>query len=166
MRKIILFLLAAMLLGACCKEQPDLDAYKKEILELHRGFISAHLAKDVESIAEPTADGYLFVAGGEVEISNAGKVAEWLERYFARTEFTEYSDVADPIIGISDDGSLAWSIVQVRVAGTSRGEDGTEEPFDTLWAWITLYKREGEGWLRISDVSTYRPYESGEQEGL
>lgn len=160
MGKFVFLLLAVLLISACCREEPDLNAYKQEILELHRGFIAAHLAKDVEAIAAPTADGYLFVADGEVEISNADKVTEWLEEYFSRTEFTEYRDVSDPVIGISNDGSLAWSIVQVRVAGTSRTEDGAEKPFDNVWAWITLYKRVGNSWLRISDVSTVKPYES------
>lgn len=161
MKNSMFLLLVVLLLSACCREQPDIESYKQEILELHRGFIEAHLAKDVESIAGPTADGYLFVTDGEVNASNADIVAEWLEDYFARTEFTEYSDVADPIIGISDDGSLAWAIVQVRVAGTSKADDGAEKPFDTVWAWITLYSREGDRWIRISDVSTYKTYGNG-----
>lgn len=39
------------------------------------------------------------------------------------------------------DGSIAWSIVQVKVAGRDRDESGTEKDFDLIWAWVTLYER-------------------------
>ena len=83
-----------------------------------------------------------------------------LAPYLAETEFSHYEDVAEPIVGISDDGSVAWSIVQVRVAGTRTGDDGAEHAFDTVWAWLTLYRRTVNGWERITDVSTNRPYGS------
>lgn len=89
---------------------------------------------------------------------DAAGVEAMLGPYLAETEFSHYEDVADPIVGVSDDGSTAWSIVQVRVAGTRTGDDQTPRSFDTRWAWLTLWRRDGEGWKRVADVSTNRPF--------
>lgn len=145
---------------ASCRQGVDTESLRQEILDLHRSFIRAHLEKDAEFIAEPTAPEYVFVANGLVEKMNADEMEEMLSGYLDATEFSHYTDVADPIIGFSDDRSLAWAIVQVRVAGSQSGPDGASSGFDTRWAWITLYRRAGDGWLRITDVSTNRPFES------
>jgi len=89
---------------------------------------------------------------------SAADVRAMLEPYLAETEFSHYEDVAEPIVGVSDDGSTAWSIVQVRVAGTRTGDDRVPHTFDTVWAWLTLYRRDGEGWQKFVDVSTHRPF--------
>ena len=91
---------------------------------------------------------------------SADDVEQMLMPYLAATEFSAYENVSDPIIGFSKDGSLVWSIVQVRVAGTEKVSNETTESFDTLWAWITLYERRGDKWLKIADVSTKRPYDA------
>jgi len=159
--QIVLALLSTLSLLAsfgCCRG-PDLEQRGQEILSLHQSFIQAHLDKDAAFLAKPTADDYLFVAHGEVQPRSASEVEAMLAPYLAETEFSHYEDVAEPIVGISDDGSTAWSIVQVRVAGTRTGDDGVPRTFDTLWAWLTLYRRDGDGWLRVADVSTNRPFE-------
>jgi ketosteroid isomerase-like protein len=142
-----------------CSRDSDTESIQQEILDLHRSFIQAHLDKDAAFLAAPTADDYLSVARGEVTPMDADEVEKILAPYLAATEFSHYEDVAEPFIGVSDDGSLAWSIVQVRVAGERTGNDSTVSSFDTRWAWLTLYRREGDGWKRIADVSTNRPFD-------
>lgn len=78
------------------------------------------------------------------------------DSYLSNTTFTEYKDLREPIIGYSKDGSIAWSIVQMRVAGRSKRSDGSESEFDDIWAWITLYEREGGRWIRLGEVSSLR----------
>ena len=160
MRVLICGAAALLILTAgCCRQEPDTDSLRAEILELHRSFIQAHLDKDVDFIVKPTAPGYLFVSNGLVQEMDAGMMKGMLSAYLDSTRFTEYRDMAEPIIGFSEDGTLAWAIVQVRVAGTRALPDGSSHTYDTLWAWITLYQRSDEGWLRIADVSTDRPYD-------
>jgi hypothetical protein len=153
-------ILALMVIGGCCPGD-DPEELKQEIRALHQSFIQAHLDKDAAFLASPTADDYLSVARGEVTSMTAPEVEAMLAPYLAATEFSHYEDLADPIIGVSNDGSLAWSIVQVRVAGTRAGEDDGANRFDTRWAWLTLYRRDGSGWERIADVSTNRPFDQG-----
>ena len=155
----ILIVGTLLLSAAACCQGPDLEASRQQILDLHQSFIQAHLDKDAAFLAEPTADDYLAVINGHVRPMSAKDVEQRLAPYLAETEFSHYEDVAEPIIGFSDDGSIAWSIVQVRVAGERTGDDDTEQSFDTLWAWLTLYRRDGDRWQRIADVSTNRPFD-------
>ena len=46
----------------------------------------------------------------------------------------------------------------VRVAGARTADDGETASYDTLWAWLTLYRRDGDTWQRIVDVSTNQPF--------
>ena len=156
---VVMSVLALVVLTGCGQD-PELEEYRKEILSLHASFIEAHLEKDAAFLAKPTADDYLSVARGEVVKMSAAEVEARLAPYLAATEFSFYTDLEDPIVGISDDGSIAWSIVQVRVAGTRTGEGDETSSFDTRWAWLTLYRRDGDGWQRIADVSTNRPFGS------
>ena len=160
MHKTIVVLSAlGLLLSASCRQAPDLEQRRREIFALHQDLIQAHLEKDATALAEPTADDYLSVSRGEVHPMSTADVRAMLEPYLAETEFSHYEDVAEPIVGVSDDGSTGWSIVQVRVAGTRTGNDGESRTFDTVWAWLTLYRHDGDGWQRIADVSTNRPFE-------
>ena len=95
----------------------------------------------------------------------AAEVEARLAPYLAETEFSHYEDLEAPIIGVSEDGSIAWSIVQVRVAGTRTGAEDEQYSYDTRWAWLTLYRRHGDSWKRIADVSTNRPYEDNAEIG-
>ena len=76
--------------------------------------------------------------------------------YLNNTTFTEYRDLQEPIIGFSKDGSVAWSIVQVKVAGKRTIENGAERDLDFTCAWITLYERQGDKWLRLTEVSNFK----------
>ena len=145
-----------------CQRSFDSEQAHAEILELHRSFIEAHLAEDVSALTRPIPDDYLFVANGDVRTLNGNDVQNNFERYFDTTTFSHYKDTDEPIVGFSKDGTLAWAIVQVRVAGTTHRESGPDSPFDTQWAWITLYERRDGEWSRISDVSTNRPFTESE----
>jgi ketosteroid isomerase-like protein len=141
-----------------CSPAPDAEQRRQEIIALHQSMIQAHWDKDAAALAAPTADDYVAVSSGEVVPMSATEVEAMLAPYLAETEFSHYEDFAEPIVGVSDDGSAAWSIVQVRVAGTRTGVDGVAHTFDTIWAWLSIYRRDGDGWKKITDVSTNRPY--------
>jgi len=156
--KFILFALILMT-AVSCRQPPDHESLRAEILEMHRDFIQAHLDKDAAFIAKPTSPDYLSVSDGIVRNIDASEMEQMLSEYLNSTKFSTYNNVAEPIIGISRDGSLAWSIVRVRVAGQRSRPQGPLQNFDTLWAWLTLYQRNGDQWLRIADVSTNRPFD-------
>lgn len=151
-------LFAAVAVAGMSCARPDLEALRAEVADLHRSFIQAHLDKDATFLAEPTSPDYLSVSNGQVQKMSADEMERMLAEYLGATEFSAYQDTAEPVIGVSRDGSLAWAVVQVRVAGTRTMPDDSTRAFDTQWAWITLYQRSGDRWLRLVDVSTNRPY--------
>jgi len=155
----VLVSVACLLMALGCAQGPDLDRSRREILSLHESLIQAHLDKDAAALAKPTADDYVSVSRGEVHPMSATDVEAMLAPYLDETEFSHYEDIAEPMVGVSDDGSIAWSIVQVRVAGTRTGADSEPRTFDTAWAWLTLYRRDAESWQRIVDVSTNHPFD-------
>ena len=76
--------------------------------------------------------------------------------YINNTTFYEYKDLQDPIIGFSDDYSTAWIICQLKVSGDRKLEYGTIRKIDFTCAWLTLYKRENDRWITLTEVSTFK----------
>jgi len=137
-----------------CQSRPDTDVLKSEILDFHKKFIDDHLNKNIESFVEDYAEDYIFVAQGEIGYRARDEFTSSFKNYLNSTTFTEYRDLQEPVIGFSKDGSMAWSIVKVKVAGSRNMEDGSTKDFDVTYAWITLYERQGDKWIRTVEVST------------
>ena len=150
----ILFLFSMTLHG--CHSQTDLEALGSEILELHKSAIEAHLNKDVDFLVQDLSDGFVSVSNGEIEYPTGEELRSSFSSYLNNTTFSQYTDLREPIIGFSKDGSLAWSIVQVKVAGTRKMDDETERDLDFTCAWITLYEREGSRWIKLAEVSSFK----------
>lgn len=153
------FVLTAVSLGMLlvrCRPTPDFDALRSEILDLHQQTIDAHWKKNVDFFIEHMADDYFAVQNGEIRRPTKEETAAEYERYLSTTTFKEYRDLQEPIVGFSKDGSIAWSIVQVKVAGRDREESGAEEDFDLTWAWITLYGRKEGRWVWLGEASNFK----------
>jgi len=133
----------------------DIDL-SQEILDLHKTEIDAHLKKDVDFFVQDISEDYLAVSGGEIRKPTLEETRLKFSNYLNNTVFAEYRDLCEPIIGFSKDGSLAWSIVQVKIVGRCTMDDGSERDLDFTCAWITLYERQDDKWMRLADVSTFK----------
>jgi len=133
---------------------PDLEAIKQEIIGLHRADIQAHLNGDVEHLVQGQSRDFTSVHSGEVRRPTPEETRAALTRYLGNTTFTEYRDLQEPVIGVSPDGSTAWSIVQVKVAGHRGGAPGPS--IDFTCAWVTIYRRQGDAWKRVVEASTFK----------
>ena len=133
----------------------DIDL-SQEILDLHKTEIDAHLNKDVDFFVQDISEDYLAVSGGEIRKPTLEETRLKFSNYLNNTVFAEYRDLCEPIIGYSKDGSLAWSIVQVKIVGRRTMDDGSERDLDFTCAWITLYERQDDKWMRLADVSTFK----------
>ncbi len=118
--------------------------------------INAHLNKDIDFFTENIADDYFSVGRGEIRHPEPDEIRMNFSNYLYNTEFSEYRDLQEPIVEFSKDGSLAWLIVQVKVAGERKMETDSIHTFDVTWAWITLYEREEDKWIRLGEVSNYK----------
>jgi hypothetical protein len=144
---------SGVLLLQGCRPEPDFEALREEILSLHLASIEAHLNKDVDFFTRDVADDYVVVSNADVFHPTEEQTKAQFSNYLNRTDFTEYRDLRDPIIGFSDDGSVAWSIVQVKVAGVQTSDDGQQQFVNFKSAWINLFKRDSNRWIRITNVS-------------
>lgn len=154
----ILILFSVLFLLSCfgCQSRPDLDALKSEIRELHRQTIEAHFAKNINFFTKDLSAEFISVSNGEIRFPTREEINAQFSSYLKSTEFSKYEDLREPIIGISEDGSVGWSVVQVKVTGTRRLEDGSQRDLNFTCAWITLYQREGDRWIRTAEVSNFR----------
>jgi len=152
--KIFITLLIVSLIG--CQSSPDFEALTEELSEIHKKFIAAHLEKNVDFFVQDLAEDYLFVARGEISHPTTEEIRSDMSDYLNNTKFSEYRDTQEPIIGFSKDGSLGWSIVRVKVAGKRTMEDGSERDTDFICAWITLFERQGDRWIRLGEVSSFK----------
>jgi hypothetical protein len=150
----MLILLSITLLR--CDSQQDFEALRSEILKLHRLTIEAHLNNDVDFLIQNLSDDFMSVSNGEIDFPTKEETKSRFSSYLNNTTFSEYADLREPIIGFSKDGSVAWSVVQVKVVGKRKMEDGIERELDFTCAWITLYEREGSRWIKLAEVSNFK----------
>ncbi len=134
----------------------DFERLEQEILDHHRRAIQAHLDKDVEFLVEDMSERFFSVAEREIRHPSQAEVKATLTDYLTHTAFTEYRDLVEPEVGFSDDGSVAWANVQVKVSGERRYDDGARRPIDFVCAWLTLYRRVGDRWTKLGEVSTWK----------
>jgi len=153
LRTILTFLTIA---AVGCHSDSDIEKFRAEILALHKQTIDAHWKKDVGFFIQDISDNYFSVNNGEIRRPSKEEITRQFTDYLSNTTFTEYRNLQEPIIGISNDGSLAWSLVKVKVAGKRRTENGTQRDLDFTCAWITLYARQGKKWIRSGEVSSFQ----------
>jgi hypothetical protein len=125
-------------------------------MELHRMNIEAHLNKNVDYFVQNLSDEFMSVSNGEIDFPAKEEIRSNFSGYLNSTTFSQYADLREPIVGFSKDGSVAWSVMQVRVAGKQMLDDDAERDLDFTCAWITLYEREGSRWIKLAEVSNFK----------
>ena len=137
-----------------CKQNPDKEVLKDQILGLHQKLIDAHFEKNLDFFTQGLSDNFISVKNGEIARPTLQQISESYKDYINNTTFSEYRDLQEPIIGFSEDGSIGWSIVQVKVMGDRNLEDGTVRKVNFVCAWLTLYEMSDIGWRILTEVST------------
>jgi hypothetical protein len=110
----------------------------------------------VEFIIDDLDEGFFSMSEAEVTYPTKENHRKRFKDYLNNTSFTEYSSLEEPVIGFSDDGSIAWGNYRVRVSGVRKGGDGVDSEFSFDCAWLWLYRRAGDRWMRIGEVSTWK----------
>jgi len=112
--------LFACALRAGDQSNDDADA----ILRLHQELLDSHIRHDVAGVLAAESEQLVVVSRGEVHFPSRAERFNQFERYLCSVEFEEYRDLIDPMVRVSDDGTLGWLIAQARSPipslGTSR----------------------------------------------
>ena len=125
------------------------------LLQLHGAAMQAHLDQDVEAILEDESEDYVVASRGQVDTPTKQERRDLLGPYLAGTNFTVYRDEIEPIVRVSDDGTLGWVIVRVYARGTQTTPSGESRPIEFTSAWIELYEKRDDNWMRVGNVSNF-----------
>ena len=146
------YLSLIFLFSACCQRE-DFDKQKAEkallkILELQR---TAHFQKDASLFVQNFQDTSWMMNKGIITQFIRQKDAQRFSDYFGAVDFIKWDGVKDPVLNFSNDGSLAYALVQKQVILKNR----STFKVDTVdYAWLSLYRRYGNQWLLEGNVST------------
>jgi len=100
---------------------------------------------------------------GEITRPDRKARREGLGPYLEQTRFSKYRDKVPPIVKVSADLSLGWVIVQVEARGDRTTPRGRVEPLEFVSAWIELYEKGNGRWIRVGNVSNFKPSAGGER---
>ena len=158
MKKILQLILILFISTSCSKsELIDKLEEKDKILKLHNAQRDYHFNKDSISFANQLSENFVSVNKG---IISTPKIEETISRYngyFSSVEFIKWDDVAEPIIKFSDDGSMAYTIVDKIVTLTYKDQNGNTVEGETHFAWTAIYKKYGDKWKIDCVTSTQKP---------
>ncbi|UCE25377.1 MAG: hypothetical protein JSU74_04855 [Candidatus Zixiibacteriota bacterium] len=160
--KLLVFVLTLCLAGVvihgCC-EKVDLEAHRQELLRLNEMMRTAHLEGDAETIVSVSQYPYTKVNSGLVTHPTKEENDQRFRNYMSTMKLTAWDDLAEPIITISDDATLATVIYRKHLVMTPV-DDPEAEPMEGIYAWQSTYRRTPEGWKQVSDVLTSLPAEA------
>ena len=129
---------------------------EQELLDVHKEVGKAYLNKDAGFFSKNIASDYFTITRGRLLKPTKGKINQTFGKYLGNTEFKVYEDIIDPIVKMSDDGTLGWIISQVKIEAV-REMDGLTHNIGDIWAWITLYMKDNDTWIRMGEVNSMIP---------
>ena len=152
MKYLIVLLLLVFFQG--CKQGPDLEKEKKTILSMLQTERKAHFDRNVDLFMSEFADGMISVNKGEVKTPTKEYNKQRISNYFGSVKFIKWDDSAEPIIRFSDDGSLAYAIIQKDVI-LARSDSAGKTVNDSMhYAWTSIYRKLNGVWKIECNIST------------
>jgi hypothetical protein len=127
-----------------------------QLRALHERVLEAHRKNDVGMILADDAESPVVANRGEISRPTKEERRRRFEPYFASTRFEVYRDLVEPIVRVSDDGTLGWVVCQVEVRGVQKDEAGKDAKLEFVSAWIELYEKRDGRWWRIGNVSNFK----------
>ncbi len=144
-----------ILLCFSCRSQVDMEELKAELLTIHQNLIRAHLTNDPSLSVQTLSENFASVKDGEITFPDREEVLSGITDYINNTTFTEYRDLQEPVIGLSEDGTVGWVISRVSVKGARELNDSTKREISFICSWMTLYRRVNGAWVTEAEVSTF-----------
>ena len=137
-----------------CYEKPDIEKERSAIINLLSQERKAHFEENVSAFMSEFSDSMISVNRGIVTRSSREITKKRIQDYFDRVEFVKWDDVAPPKISFSNDGRLAYAIVQKQVI-LSMKDSLLRPSLDTTdFAWVSIYRKTGNEWKIECNIST------------
>lgn len=136
-----------------CTPGSDLDIERQRILVMHEAQRKHHFEKDTDAFVNQFSDQFISINNGVITRPSSAESLKMFGAYFSAVEFIKWDDVSDPIIELSDDGTMAYSIVDKFVVVAYPDTTGSVIKDTTKYAWSTIYRKYGNEW-RIDCVTS------------
>ena len=154
-KKIFLTTLVVGIFLSCNKAKENtLSVEKEKILTLHNLQRDYHFNKDSIAFLNQLSDNFISVNKGKITSPKRKETLTRYHRYFSSVEFVKWDDITPPIIKFSDDGSLAYCIVDKLVVLTYEDANKKKVEQKTHFAWTSIYKKYGDEWKIDCVIST------------
>jgi hypothetical protein len=122
---------------------------------MHNAQRDHHFNKNAEAFVDQFSDNFFSVDEGVIYKPTRAESLNRFGRYFNAVEFIKWDDVREPVIVISEDGNMAFTIVDKMVTLSFQDTTGHEVDETTHFAWTTLYRKYGNEW-KVDCVTTTR----------
>lgn len=156
--RIGLCLAIGLIISSCNTKQPvNLEAEKAQILKMHHAQRDYHFNKDSIAFANQLSDDFISVNRGIISKPTKSETISRYNGYFSSVEFLKWDDLSDPVIKFSDDGTMAYCIVDKIVAITTKDENGQDIKSETHFAWTAIFRKHNNEWKIESVTSTNKP---------
>lgn len=150
-------LLFIVLISCHAPKKINKEAEIDKILSLHNLQRDYHFNKDSISFANQLYENFISVNRGVISQPDRQATISRYHNYFSAVEFMQWDDVSEPIVRLSDDGTLAYTIVDKMVEVSYEGTNGDQIVDSTHFAWTTIYRKYGDAWKIDCVTSTEKP---------
>lgn len=145
-------------MSACItpREQPvDFDKERQTLLAMHANDRRAHFETDANVLLESSIDTFTWVGNAQISRTVKKDRIKVFEQNFSGAAYSKWDNLEEPIVRISDDGTLAWMITKLEVRRTKKNDKGREAQEGFIYAGIMTYKKVDGKWLKEANVSTF-----------
>lgn len=139
----------------CAMSSPVQSEDVNEILRMHYRDRAAHFNRDAGYIFSNFDAEYFSLANGQVNIPDREAGRKRLQAYFDASIFLEWDDIQPPIIRVSEDGTMAFLLVNKRVRLLDKNKGDKEEV--EVFAWSMSLRKAAGRWKVTSTTSTRTP---------
>ena len=143
-----------MMLLLSCNSKSDLEKERKTILGMLDTERKAHFDRNVSLFMSEFADSMISVNKGVVSVPTKEQHKQKIGNYFGSVQFIKWDNSTEPIIRFSDDGSLAYAVIQKDVIVTYPDSTGKALYDTTHYAWASIYRKYRGEWKIECNIST------------
>ena len=129
-------------------ETPAAKNARRELLEVHAYERDAHLACDLDAMMLNQADSFTAVGNGGFRVLTGAEMRQLFVGAFDGAAYHEFDDLEAPEVHVSDDGTLAWMAVRVKVWKSQIDKEGVTQERRFVSSAIYTYENRAGRWLR------------------
>ncbi len=137
-----------------CSKGIDVEAEKQAILALMEKNSQALLNGDIEMMRDiiPNESKYI-IHQGEVLKEETEVLLEYMQEQFEQGRYVSSTQLQDPVISLSKDGTMAWTAGQIIFEFVP--SDTTMKPRKIVDAALMVFEKQNGKWVNTASAETF-----------